>query len=233
MSLDEKQIRDVRRLGVVPTGMVEYSAATLSDGMQKIGLTGRVLDHSIRPVVPFTQMTGTAVTMKLAEADEPSNHSVCVAQAFEAGRNVASPILVIEQPPDVPVIGSGGAHCMRHHFGFAGCLVAGCVRDTEDLRRMKFPAFCHTIRAEFVFGKLKGVSVNEPVQVGGVEISAGDYIAGDHDGVVAVPADRLEEVLAKCREVLEQERQILEEVDSGIPFLEVLRRRQPEAFPDE
>lgn len=233
MGVDEKQVRDVRKLGALPTGMVEYSTATLSDGLQKVGVTDRVLDHSIRPVVPFTRMAGIAVTVKLAPADKPTNHSALLAQAFEAGRDVASPVLVIEQPPEVPVVGSGGAHCLRHHFGFVGCLTEGCVRDTEDLRRMNFPAFSRSIRAEFVFGLLKGVSVNEPVRVGDVEICAGDYVVGDHDGVVAVPAARLDEVLAACRDVLEQERRILEEIDEGTPYVEVLRRLQPEAFPDE
>ncbi len=233
MGIDEQQVRDVRKLGVVPTGMVDYGVSTLSDGLQKVEVPDQVLDHAIRPIVPFTRMAGTAVTVKLAPADEPTNHNGVLSEAFEAGRDVANPILVIEQPPIIPVIGSGGAHCMRHHFGFVGCLTDGSVRDTVDLHQMNFPAFCRSIRAQFVFGRLRGVTVNEPVRVGGVEIHAGDYIVGDHDGVVAVPAARLDAVLAACRDILEQERQILEEIDGGTPYVEVLRRLQPEGFPDE
>ena len=121
MGIDKKQVRNVRKLGALPTGMVEYSAATLSDGLQKIEVPDRVLEHEIRPVVPFSRVAGIAVTVKLAPADTPTNHNALLAEAFEAGRSVASPILVIEQPPQVPVVGSGGAHVMRHHFGFAGC----------------------------------------------------------------------------------------------------------------
>jgi len=47
---------------------VAYGVSTLSDGLQKVEVPNRVLDHGIRSVVPFTRMAGTAVTVKLIPA---------------------------------------------------------------------------------------------------------------------------------------------------------------------
>ena len=66
------RVRQLQRLGVMPTGLVEYSTATLSDGLQRIGLKNRVLEPAIRPLLPFTKLVGTAVTVKLAASSEPA-----------------------------------------------------------------------------------------------------------------------------------------------------------------
>jgi regulator of RNase E activity RraA len=234
--VSDKQIRDLQKLGVMPTGLVEYSTATLSDGLQKVGIKNRVLEPAIRPLLPFTKMAGTAVTVKLAASPAPASYSRLIGEAFEASRGVASPILVVEYPQNLlgaTVVGSGGAHVMRNQHGFAGCVVEGALRDTDDLKRMNFQVFSRSIHPEYVFGIMKGVSVNQPVTVGGVLIAAGDIIVGDHDGVAAIPAGELANVLQAANEVLKQEAQILREIDEGTPYLEVLRKYQPEAFQGE
>ncbi len=220
----------------MPTGLVEYSTATLSDGMQKLGLTNRVLGPEIRPLIPFTKLVGTAVTVKLAASNEPASYSRLLGQAFVAGLEVASPILVLECPRDLigaTVVGSGGAHVLRNQFGFAGCVIDGFLRDTDDLKRMGFQVFSRAIHPEYRFGIMRGVSLNEPVTIGGVIIGAGDVIVGDNDGVVAIPRDELGRVVAAANEILKQEEEILREIDSGTPYLEVLKRVQPEAFQGE
>ncbi|MFN0171746.1 MAG: RraA family protein [Bryobacteraceae bacterium] len=229
----EEAVRWLRKLGVLPTGLVELSTATLSDAMQKLDLKSQVLEAAIRPVAPFTRMAGTAVTVKLAAASKPSSYSRLIGQAFESGLRVASPVLVVEYPPDLlgaAVVGSGGAHVMRNHFGFAGCVVNGAIRDTDDLLKMKFAAFARFVHPEYIFGIMEGVSVNQPVVVGGVEIRPGDFVVGDNDGVVAIPPDSVAEVIEAGKEILRSEQAILGEIDDGSPYLEVLRRHQPEAF---
>ena len=232
----DKRRREMLRLGVMPTGLVEYSTATLSDAFEKLGLKSQVLEPAIRPVLPFTKMVGTAVTLKVEAAEEPSSCSHLVGQAFEAGRQVVSPVLVIEQPQEqvgATLIGSGGAHVMRHQYGFSGCLIDGLIRDTDDLLKMNFQIFCRGCHPTHTYGCLRGVSVNETVRVGGIDIQAGDILVGDNDGIVAIPHDSLDEVLTAADESLAQERRVLQEIDSGTPYLEVVRRHQPEAFQGE
>src|SRR5262249_27690907 len=121
-------IRLVQRLGPTPTGVTEYSTATLSDAFQKLGIRNRVLDPGLRPLLPFTKMAGTAVTLKLAASTEPASYGRHMALAFEAGKKVAAPILVVEFPKDLlgaTGIGPGGAPGLRGQYGFVRCGPAG------------------------------------------------------------------------------------------------------------
>ncbi|PYV14839.1 MAG: hypothetical protein DMG07_11015 [Acidobacteria bacterium] len=234
--VDDHGLRPIQKLGATPTGVTEYSTATLSDALQKLGMRNRVLDAGLRPLLPFTKMAGTAVTLKLAASEEPASYGRVMALAFEAGKEVAAPILVIEFPKDLvgaTVIGSGGAHVMRDQYGFAGCVLEGALRDTDDLKRMRFQVYHRFIHPEYVFGLMKGVSFQEPVLVGGVRISPGDILVGDNDGMVAIPSGELGRVIEAADAILEQERRILSEIAGGRPYLDVAREQQPEAFQGE
>ncbi len=219
------------RLAPQPRPLTDYSTANLSDAMQRIGVTGRVLEPAIRPLLPFRKMVGVAVTLKLEPAPPGTGRYVeHYSRAFAAGLEVPSPILVIEAPPAARfgAMGSGGAHVLRHRYGFVGCVLEGVARDTDDLRHMAFQVYFRAISPEHLFGTLRGVSVNEPVVVGGLRVSPGDVLVGDNDGLVAVPAAECERILTAVDEDLRGEDRILREIDAGGSYLDVVRRYQPD-----
>ncbi|MGR6964312.1 RraA family protein [Geodermatophilus sp. URMC 61] len=51
----------------------------------------------------------------------------------------------------------------------------------------------------------RGRALNIPVQVGGVTVHPGDVIRGDSSGVVVVPREHLDTVIASTREVAQRE----------------------------
>jgi regulator of RNase E activity RraA len=53
------------------------------------------------------------------------------------------------------------------------------------------------------------------VRIGGIDVSPGDLIAADDDGVVAVPRAMEEQVLSRAREIDEAESRIREALASG------------------
>jgi len=234
--ISDPHTRVLKKLGVMPTGLPEYSTATLSDGLQKIGVKNRVLEPAIRPFLPFTKMAGTAVTVKLGAASgDGSSYVGLLADAYKAGKQVTAPVLVLEHPVGLQgttVVGSGMTHVLRDLYGFVGCVVEGAIRDSDEIKRMNFPVYCRSVHPEYIWGMLKGISFNEPVIVGGVEVSSGDIIVGDNDGVVAIPPHHLPKVLEAANEVLEQERVLLAAIDQDGYTVEVIKRFQPEALPD-
>jgi len=212
----------LQRLGMMPTPFPLYTTAFLADAMEKLGMANRVLDPGIRPLVPFTRVAGVAVTLKLEVGKEADPHSTTAmyGRALEAGRNVGSPILVVEAPfTRYGTLGSGGAHCMKN-LGFVGAVVDGVVRDTDELARMDFKAFYRYITPEHVDGIVRGVSANEPVNAGGVAVNPGDIIVGDNDGVVAVPRAAILRVMEVADDIMKIEEQILREIDAGTPYQE-------------
>ncbi len=83
--------------------------------------------------------------------------------------------------------------------GLVGLVIDGCVRDVDALAAHGFPVFSTGIALPGATKNLPG-TVGAPVVVGGAPVGAGDWLVGDIDGVVVVPAGHLDQVLAAGRE---------------------------------
>src|SRR5207244_7446843 len=80
--------------------------------------------------------------------------------------------------------------------GAAGAVCEGYVRDLAQVRALGFPVFaCGTIPYD-VDGRFEFVGHDKPVELDGVAIEPGALIVADEDGVVVVPPEVEEEVLA-------------------------------------
>ena len=90
----------------------------------------------------------------------------------------------------------------------------GAVRDTPEIRALKFPAFSRLVLSHA--GEPKGLGeINVPVAIGGVRVSAGDWVVGDDDGVMIIPKSRAVEMANYAMDCLERENRIREEIESG------------------
>ena len=98
--------------------------------------------------------------------------------------------------------------------GVAGLVIDGCVRDIEAIEALGFPVFCRgtAIRgtAKAPVGQLGG-----PVRIGRIDIAPGDLVVGDADGVVAIPASAVRDVLAQAEAREAKERGIVDELKKG------------------
>jgi RraA family protein len=109
---------------------------------------------------------------------------------------------------DVVVVDAGGdltnaivgelmaAYAQRR--GIAGLVIHGAVRDSDTLKRSTFPVFASgaTHRGPYKNGPGE---INVPIAIAGMVIEPGDLIAGDGDGVICVPYDEVEQVLADAQ----------------------------------
>jgi 4-hydroxy-4-methyl-2-oxoglutarate aldolase len=62
------------------------------------------------------------------------------------------------------------------------------------------------------------------IVVGGVEVAPGDWIVGDRDGLVIVPGERVQEILAEAEAKVATENQIRESVRRGTLPLDAYER---------
>jgi regulator of RNase E activity RraA len=84
----------------------------------------------------------------------------------------------------------------------AGARLDAGLRDVTEIKRdFGFPVFSRTISPGTTVGRYKTEALNVPVQCGGILVRPGDLIVADADGVVVVPVDHVEEVLAKSLEI--------------------------------
>ena len=79
--------------------------------------------------------------------------------------------------------------------GGTGIVIDGVVRDLMEIREVGLPVFCRGMHGAGINRLLMSVSIDEPIQIGGVPVLPGDVILGDLDGVVFVPPTEVEHLV--------------------------------------
>lgn len=170
-------------------------AATVYEAAGKFGDMNPV----IRALAPGLHMAGPAFTLRTKPGD---NLGVFLA-IYEAP---AGSVLVIDGGGTQRVtIWGGTSTAAAQQKGLAGCVTNAGVRDLDEIVGSRFPVFAPGVTVRGTVKNHKGW-IGIPICVGDVTVSPGDFVVGDSDGVVVVPADRVEEVAAAAVEQRRKER---------------------------
>ena len=104
---------------------------------------------------------------------------------------------------------------MMKNGGAAGFVTDGPVRDYDGIIPVGLPVWCTGVTPASPHMTGPG-SVGFPIQIGGQEVETGDMIIADRDGVVVVPFDRLDEVIARLEKVRVLEAELDAKVAGGL-----------------
>jgi regulator of RNase E activity RraA len=171
---------------------------------------GRVgaLDFRIKPVSEASQFCGTALTVDTGPRDNLA--------AWAA--------LEIARPGDIILISTGGHLAssvagdlyvgMAQNAGVGGIVTDGVVRDLNGINEVGIPVFARGLCANSPWKNGPG-RVGLPIVIGGVNVSAGDIVAGDPDGVVVVPRRHAAVAAAGLKTVLAKEKKMEASVKAG------------------
>ena len=97
----------------------------------------------------------------------------------------------------------------------AGTVIDGVCRDVDRALELSYPIFSRGNWMRTGKDRVRVEATGEPVVIGGIRVEAGDWLRGDGDGLVVVPAARLDEVLAAADEIHDAEEHIRAAIDSG------------------
>lgn len=100
-------------------------------------------------------------------------------------------------------------------LGAAGAVLNGYSRDTRAVLELNFPTFSFGAYGQDSAPRYKVVDYRVPVEIGAVRIRPGDFIFGDIDGVLAVPANAAEEVFTRALEKVRGERLVKKALEEG------------------
>jgi len=166
----------------------------VSDSMERLYAGG----PQLRPMYKGPTMAGPAYTVKTAPGD-----NLLVHKAIDTAR-----------PGDVIVVDAGGFNdhaiigelmsARAKQRGVAGMVIWGAIRDSAELGAGSYPVFASGVTHRGPYKNGPG-EINVPVTMGGMQVNPGDIIVGDADGLVAVPQEMAERVLASAKAILEKE----------------------------
>ena len=90
----------------------------------------------------------------------------------------------------------------------------GAVRDSEEIGRGSFPLYAAGVTHRGPYKDGPG-EVNVPIAIDGMVIQPGDLMVGDGDGLLCIPYDNLDEVLAAVRKKMDLEKQMMADIAAG------------------
>jgi 4-hydroxy-4-methyl-2-oxoglutarate aldolase len=194
-------------------------SCAVSDALDKLGLNGAVT--GIRRLSTERRIAGRVLTVKLDRAEGRSNTRHLCTAAIEA----ASPgdIIVVEQHTGLDAASWGGNLSIGAQVrGVAGVIVDGPVRDIDDSRKLDFPVFARDHTARTARGRIVEVATGEPIDVGGVTVTPGDYAVADGSAVVFVAQAEIERVLEAAEAIVAREEAIAQALREGHPISQVM-----------
>jgi regulator of RNase E activity RraA len=99
--------------------------------------------------------------------------------------------------------------------GVAGTVIDGVCRDVRRASELDYPIYARTHTMRTGKDRVAAEAYQEPVQLAGIRVEPGDWVRGDADGVVVVPAVAADDVLAAAEEIDATEQRIREGVGDG------------------
>ncbi len=176
--------------------MPANSTGNIADAVEAATGTRGWMFADMKSITVEGKIVGQAWTALLRpvlknDTKEYPNYALQILDEAPAGSVL---VYVLEEGLEISGIGNLMATTANAR-GLEGTVIDGAARDVTEIRRIGHPVFARRISPATSVGRLVSVAKQTPVMCAGVMVHPGDYIVGDGDGVVAVPAQAAEEVI--------------------------------------
>ena len=184
--------------------------ATLSDALDRLGIVGQC--YKLKPCDPNFRMAGRAFTILYGPAANPPG--------------TVGDFIDDVPPGSVIVLDNGGREDatvwgdilteIAHRRGIAGTVIDGINRDKHLCLSLKYPIYSRESWMRTGKDRVQVEGFNVPVNIGGARVQPGDILKGDSDGVIVIPKEHEEAVLAAAEEIHNAEERIRAAARSGM-----------------
>lgn len=197
------------------------SVATLSTALFKRGFRNQFI-HNVRPVKPKGRnMVGPAFTLRYIPAREDRNQlavfrNPCHPQRHAIETCPPGHVMVIDSRMDARAASAGDILVARLMMrGGAGIVTDGGFRDAVSIGNLDIPAYHSRPSSPTNLTQHEAVDINVPIGCGDAPVFPGDFVVGDDEGVIVIPADQAEEVAEEATEMTAYEEFVAEQVLGG------------------
>ena len=196
----------------------KLDTTSLSDALDRLGIPGQCL--GIKPLDHRFRMTGRAFTILYGPAGSPPG---TVGDYID---DVA--------PGSVIVLDNGGREnatvwgdiltWVANRRGVAGTVIDGACRDTHLSLELGYPIYSRSYSMRTGKDRVQVEAMNCAVNIGDARVHPGDLLRGDSDGVVVIPKEHEDKVLAAAEEIDRIESEIRKSVNEGMTLAEARKR---------
>ena len=194
------------------------------DVMKGMGVSDSILPSDIRPTDDSLTLAGQIWTCS-GRIDESASADDTLMAWTGLLSEAPGGSVVVCQPHDGSLahMGELSAETLKLR-AIRGYVVDGGCRDVDFIRRLEWPVFCRYYTPADVVGRWLAEGLGEPIEIGGVSISTGDYLLADIDGVVVIPEGIAEEVVAKTEEIINTESALRRDILQGMDPQQAYRK---------
>lgn len=188
----------------------ELCSGMFSDELDKMGyrnqvITGMKLNNS-------GKIYGKAKTVKIREV-ETDNENIRMGLGY-LGTLGSGDVLCVEGSREFAYFGELMTRLSTRQ-GISGVVIGGYTRDSSYTKDATLSIFAEGYSPKDIKGRGCVEATDVPIEIDGRKIMPGDYIFGDSDGVVIIPGEVHEQLRARIESVLQNERNIIEDIRSG------------------
>jgi regulator of RNase E activity RraA len=196
-------------------------SAVLADVLDALGHRTSALPPSLRPLKPEWRLFGRAVTLSAVPvAAEPAEPYAVELECIDALRPGDVLVATMNGDRGSALWGELLSTAARAH-GATGAVIDGLTRDAAKILAMDFPVFVAGFSPLDSKGRIDGIHHGRPIRVGECVVHPGDWVFGDIDGVVVVPAALASEAFPRALEKVRGENRVREELARGRSVREV------------
>ncbi|MCB1835093.1 MAG: RraA family protein [Geminicoccaceae bacterium] len=199
-------------------------AAIIHDVLRAEGFRNFLLPSSIRLVEPKTRLAGPVWTVEGHVDESADAHETLLEWTGVLSKAKPGHITVCQpHTHDIALMGELSSETLKLR-GVLGYVVDGPARDVQQTMEQGFPLACTHFTPKDIVGRWLPHAFGEPIHIGDVRISSGDYLLADMDGICILPKDHAADIVLAAETAVGTENKVRTSILEGMDPQEAYRR---------
>jgi len=213
----------MRELRELSERLAKCYTGAVHDVLRMMRYNNIVLPPEIKAIAPGTRLAGPAWTVSGHIDRKRTRDETLLAWCTMLSKAPAGHVIVCQpHNHEIALMGELSAQTLQAR-GVLGYVVDGGSRDTDLVLAQGFPVFCSFLTPADIVERWVPDSFGEPITIGTVTITTGDYLLGDRDGVVVIPQSIVQEVVTRTEEIVATESDMRRALLGGMDPVEAYR----------
>ncbi|HBR96041.1 MAG TPA: cytidyltransferase [Gammaproteobacteria bacterium] len=193
----------------------QITSSMLSDILDDLGYPNQVV-KGLSQNIDGSKIFGRAKTLKLRELEEGEDYRGIYNALHSYSTIVPNDVIVVEnEVPEYAYFGELNAN-LAIRSGASGVIVDGKTRDTSEVKKTGLSVFSRGSSCQDVRKRATTASINKKVCLDGVDVSPGQLIFADSEGVIAIPKRVETDVVKEIYARTSNEKRILVDISMGV-----------------